>query len=67
VLSHAASRLPDRLRRHLRLGGLLHLVRVVKQLDLQIGDWAAPAWVSWIGTVVPAALSFSAFRLAKRH
>ena len=46
---------------------LLHLVRVVKQLDLQIGDWAAPAWVSWIGTVVPAALSFSAFRLAKRH
>jgi len=49
------------------LVALLHLVRVVKQLDLQIGDWAAPAWVSWIGTVVPAALSFSAFRLAKRH
>ena len=49
------------------LVALLHLVRVVKQLDLQIGDWEAPAWVSWIGTVVPAALSFSAFRLAKRH
>ena len=49
------------------LVALLHLVRVVKQLDLQIGDWAAPPWVSWIGTVVPAALSFSAFRLAKRH
>ena len=49
------------------LVALLHLVRVVKQLDLQIGDWAAPAWVSWIGTVVPAARSFSAFRLAKRH
>ncbi len=49
------------------LVALLHLVRVVKQLDLQIGDWAAPAWVSWIGTVVPAALSFSAFRLAKHH
>ena len=49
------------------LVALLHLVRVVKQLDLQIGDWAAPAWVSWIGTVVPAVLSFSAFRLAKRH
>ena len=43
------------------LVALLHLVRVVKQLDLQIGDWEAPAWVSWIGTVVPAALSFSAF------
>ncbi len=49
------------------LVALLHLVRVVKQLDLQIGDWAAPAWVSWIGTVVPAMLSFSVFRLAKRH
>ena len=44
----------------------LHLVRVVKQLDIQIGDWAAPVWVSWVGTVVPTVLSFSAFRLAKR-
>ena len=45
---------------------VLHLGRVVKQLDLQIGYWAAPVWVSWVGTVAPTVLSFSAFRLVKR-
>jgi hypothetical protein len=43
---------------------LLHLVRLVNQWGFQLGPWLLPLWVSWPGTLVPAALSLWAFRLA---
>jgi hypothetical protein len=43
---------------------LLHLVRVVNHWASQVGPWSVPLWVSWGGTLVPAALCLWAFRLA---
>jgi|TARA_B100000749_G_scaffold38789_1_gene26664 hypothetical protein len=48
------------------LVALGHLVRVISQWEAQVGDWSVPMWISWIGTVVPAAFSVTALRLAKR-
>lgn len=43
-----------------------HLLRVFFNADLVIMDWAAPLWLSWIGTVVVAYLAYMSFRLATR-
>lgn len=45
---------------------LLHLLRVVNGWPVVVGPWSIPMWVSWLGTIVPAVLSVSAFRLASR-
>lgn len=44
----------------------LHLLRVVNGWEMVIGPWAFPMAVSWLGTLVPGALSAWAFRLAFR-
>ena len=46
------------------LVALAHLMRVVEGLPVQVGEYAIPMWLSWIGTLVPAALAFWAFRIA---
>jgi len=43
---------------------VFHLLRVVTSCDLVLGTWAAPMWVSWLGTLVPAVLCIWALRLA---
>lgn len=43
-----------------------HLMRVFFQADLVIMDWMVPHWISWVGTVVIAYLSYMSFRLAVR-
>ncbi len=42
----------------------LHLLRVVNGWALVLGPWAAPMWISWLGTLAPAVLCVWAFRLA---
>jgi len=69
VLSHAASRLLARFRQHLCIGD--------PAAPGSGGEATGPAnrrlggpglgVVDWDGGAVPAVLSFSAFRLAKRH
>jgi hypothetical protein len=46
---------------------LLHLLRVANGWIAAIGPWTVPMWISWVGLLVPAALSVWAFRLASRE
>lgn len=60
-------------RSYLMLAGIIftvvasaHVLRVFFNIDLVIMDWAAPLWLSWIGTAVAAYLAYMSFRLAMR-
>ena len=48
------------------LVGALHLMRVVNGWVVEVGPWSVPMIVSWLGTIVPAALCSWAFRLVSR-
>ena len=45
---------------------ILHLLRVVNGWAVVVGPWSAPMWISWLGTLLPAALCVWALRLASR-
>jgi len=58
---------------YLQISGMLftlvsiaHLVRIVLALPVLIDSYALPMWVSWLGTIVPAFLAYSALRLLAR-
>lgn len=44
-----------------------HLVRLFTEIEVRIGDWSAPTWVSIIGLAVAGYLSYAGFRLATRR
>ena len=48
------------------LVALAHLIRIIEGMSVQVEDYSIPMWVSWIATVVPAALAIWAFRSARR-
>jgi hypothetical protein len=45
---------------------VLHLVRAVRALPVQIGDAAIPVSLSWLGLVIAGALAAWAFAAARR-
>lgn len=45
---------------------LAHLVRVFTGVDIAILGWSVPLWVSYIGTLVAAYLSYMSFYLSIR-
>jgi len=45
---------------------LFHLVRILTEWTVIIGDWSIPMWVSWIGLVVAGALALLGLRLSER-
>jgi len=45
---------------------LAHLLRIGLGLDLILGDFAVPVWLSWIGVFVAGYLSYSSFHFALR-
>ena len=45
------------------LVAILHLVRLVRQMPVQLGGWAFPMRLSWGGLVAAAILCIWAFRL----
>ena len=47
----------------LALIALLHVVRLVTNLPVQVGAIAVPIWGSWLGAIVAAGLSIWAVRL----
>lgn len=47
------------------LVALAHLLRLAFGLQVQIDEYSVPMFVSWFGFIVPAALSFWAFRTAR--
>ena len=46
------------------LVALAHLSRVVMGLEVTVGNYAVPMYVSWFGLLVPAGLAVWAFRSA---
>ncbi|MGA2035096.1 MAG: hypothetical protein ABSG68_22845 [Thermoguttaceae bacterium] len=48
------------------LVAVAHLVRVVCQMRVHVGDWAFPVWASWGGFVAAGVLCLWAFRLLWR-
>jgi hypothetical protein len=46
--------------------GFLHVVRLLFDWPAQVAGWAVPLWISWIGILAAATLSFWAFRLLGR-
>ena len=45
---------------------LAHLVRIFTGIDIAIIGWSVPLWVSYIGTLVAAYLSYMSFYLSMR-
>jgi hypothetical protein len=46
---------------------LAHLLRLALGLDILLGDFAVPLWLSWFGVLVTAYLSYSSFHFAMRR
>lgn len=44
----------------------LHLLRLVFSWNLALGTFEVPLWLSWVGAIVTAYLSYSSLRLALR-
>jgi Mn2+/Fe2+ NRAMP family transporter len=45
---------------------LAHLVRIVMDWSVIIGDWSIPMWVSWVALIVAGGLSLVGLRLSQR-
>jgi hypothetical protein len=45
---------------------LFHLVRIVMDWSVVIGDWSIPMWVSWVALIVVGGLSLIGLRLSQR-
>jgi len=45
------------------LVAVLHLLRLILQVNLMIGSWYFPMWASIVAVVVAGFLSFAGFRL----
>ena len=43
---------------------ILHFLRVILQLPVNVSTWELPLWLSWCGGPIALALSIWAFRLA---
>lgn len=48
------------------LVALFHLVRIIMDWPIVIGEWSVPMWVSWLGFVVVGALAFFGLSLGAR-
>lgn len=48
------------------LVALAHLARLAFGLDVALGDFAVPLWLSWVGVIIAAYLSYSSFHFALR-
>ena len=48
------------------LMALLHAYRLATQFQIIVGSHTIPQWVSWVGLIVTAALSYGLFREARR-
>jgi hypothetical protein len=46
---------------------ILHLLRLIGQWDLQMGNWHAPMWVSVVAVPVAAFLSYAGYRMFQAH
>jgi hypothetical protein len=45
---------------------VLHISRLVLGLEFQLGDWSIPVWLSWMGAIITAFISYSSFHFLKK-
>ena len=45
---------------------IAHLLRIVYTVNVSIGTWNAPMWVSVLGVIVPSAIAWMLFRESKQ-
>lgn len=45
---------------------LAHLLRLAFGLDIVIGSFYAPGWLSWVGVIITGYLSYSSFHFARQ-
>jgi len=45
---------------------IVHLLRIAFGWDLTIGIFVAPEWLSWLGVIITAYLSYAAFHFAAK-
>jgi hypothetical protein len=45
---------------------VLHLARLIGHWSIQVAQWQAPMWISWLGMVVAGILAVWAFSLIGR-
>ena len=64
MMSHKAYSLVAGL--FLSLIALGHLLRIVYSWPLQIADWSAPMWASWLAVFVTGFLGFTGLRLSSK-
>ncbi len=43
---------------------ILHFLRLIFGIDINLGGWNMPIWLSWIGTIVTGYLSYISFHFA---
>lgn len=48
----------------LSLVSALHLLRLIFGLQINIGPWLAPFWLSWMGTLVTGYLGYASLKFA---
>jgi hypothetical protein len=46
---------------------LAHLTRLAFGVSILLGDFAVPLWVSWVGVLITAYLSYASFHFALRR
>ena len=46
---------------------IIHFLRLVFAWPVVIGGWPAPMWISWIGVVVAAYISYASFHFAAKR
>ncbi|MBI2100844.1 MAG: hypothetical protein HYT47_02390 [Candidatus Vogelbacteria bacterium] len=46
--------------------GILHLVRIIKGYEAQIGSFVIPLWVSWLAVILALILATAGSKLARK-
>jgi hypothetical protein len=43
---------------------IIHFLRLAFGWSVMIGEWDAPMWISWVGIIIAAYISYTSFHLA---
>lgn len=44
---------------------IMHLLRLIFGLEVTIGAWNAPHWLSWLGTILTGYISYASWKFAR--
>ena len=49
------------------LVAIAHLLRLIYTVDVTVGDWTVPQWISLLGFVIPGLIAYLLWRESGRH